>query len=341
MSKFYLIENSLDNYWRAIILFGRNVASYKFALAKALLEMGKIENDLVTLEKLAEPFSRHLCEHLKHSPKQITSKSSSFLDACNKYINNNITKDELIQITVNQGFNNVIDAFHIVNRENVPELFFIDERRQSQGIRITENFFKLAKDMQFENLIHETESRWRLVEESWRLNISRQLITVDYDQANNVLFTEDENRRVTITSCRSSLNGYQKGRCFYCYHPIKIEKDTRIDTIDVEVDHFLPWMLNTVLKNINGIWNLVLACQDCNRGENGKFARIPSLKLLKRLHKRNEYLINSHHPLRETLIRQTGINENKRISFLQTQYNFAIQQLIHTWEPPKQGVEIF
>ncbi len=32
MSKFYEIEPNLENYWRSIILFGRNVASYKFAL---------------------------------------------------------------------------------------------------------------------------------------------------------------------------------------------------------------------------------------------------------------------------------------------------------------------
>ena len=32
---------SLESYWRAIILFGQNVASYKFALGGALLELGK------------------------------------------------------------------------------------------------------------------------------------------------------------------------------------------------------------------------------------------------------------------------------------------------------------
>lgn len=30
---------SLDSYWRAVILFGRNVATYKFALGKALLTL--------------------------------------------------------------------------------------------------------------------------------------------------------------------------------------------------------------------------------------------------------------------------------------------------------------
>ena len=32
---------SLETYWRSIILLGRNVASYKFSLAKTLLEIPK------------------------------------------------------------------------------------------------------------------------------------------------------------------------------------------------------------------------------------------------------------------------------------------------------------
>ena len=32
------VHPTLDNYWRAIILFGQNTACYKFALAKSLLE---------------------------------------------------------------------------------------------------------------------------------------------------------------------------------------------------------------------------------------------------------------------------------------------------------------
>jgi hypothetical protein len=95
------------------------------------------------------------------------------------------------------------------------------------------------------------------------------------------------------------------------------------------------------VSNINGVWNLVLACQDCNRGASGKFARVPSINLLNRLHKRNEYFINSHLPLRETLIRQTGKVENERRQFLQSHYNTAKQQLIHTWQPESKGIASF
>jgi hypothetical protein len=51
MSKFYELNPSNENYWRAIILFGRNVASYKFALAKSLYDLRDRQNDLVTLEE--------------------------------------------------------------------------------------------------------------------------------------------------------------------------------------------------------------------------------------------------------------------------------------------------
>lgn len=52
---------TLDNYWRSIILFGRNVASYKFALGKSLLELSSKGSETVSLDELAEPFARHVC----------------------------------------------------------------------------------------------------------------------------------------------------------------------------------------------------------------------------------------------------------------------------------------
>ena len=68
--------------------FGKNSASYKFALAKSLLEMSDRKSDFITLEELAEPFSRHTAEHLKSGRKQITRQSSPFIDACKKFNNN-------------------------------------------------------------------------------------------------------------------------------------------------------------------------------------------------------------------------------------------------------------
>jgi len=48
-----------------------------------------------------------------------------------------------------------------------------------------------------------------------------------------------------------------------------------------------------------------------------------------------EFLISSHHPLRETLITQTGRNEGERRYFLNTFHREALAALIHEWEPPE------
>ena len=55
-------------HWRAVILFGRNVASYKFALAKSLIDLGATGQTAISLEDLAEPFSLHILEHLGRAP---------------------------------------------------------------------------------------------------------------------------------------------------------------------------------------------------------------------------------------------------------------------------------
>ena len=173
---------SLESYWRSIILFGRNVASYKFALAKSLLEIAPTGKTEIYLEDLAEPFSRNLCEHIAVSPKQITSQSSRFLDACKNYNNGAITHNQLIDTTVSLGFNNVIDAFHVVNEASIPvEFYKKDYSRKGKKIILTDDLFKLKELPNSDNFMVETEARWNLVETAWELNISRNLLNVRYD----------------------------------------------------------------------------------------------------------------------------------------------------------------
>ena len=85
MSIFFENDPTLQSYWRSIILYGRNVASYKFALGKSLIDLNKKPNDLIKLEDLSEPFSNHLCEHLIQNEKQITSSNSKFLNSLKKF----------------------------------------------------------------------------------------------------------------------------------------------------------------------------------------------------------------------------------------------------------------
>jgi hypothetical protein len=336
MSEFVRTSPTLDAYWRAVILFGGNVASYKFALAKSLLEIADQEKTFVSLEELSEPFSRHISEHLKKADRQGTFATSRFLDACRSFNEGKIAHEQLLEQTTRLGFNNVIDAFHIVSREEIPKRFFIDDRESRKGITITDELFSLKEIFQYQNLPFEVEARWRLVETAWSLNISPTILTVSYDPlVENLFVRTGRERRVGITSCRDALNGYQKGKCFYCSTEVSIkgEGENR-----AEVDHFFPHILKQSGQvgdlNLDGVWNLVLSCVECNRGPGGKHSQVPEIIYLESLSRRNNYLIESHHPLRETLRSQTGKSEIERRMFLQEMDKVAIRNLIHRWKPP-------
>jgi hypothetical protein len=185
------------------MLFGLNVASYKFSLANALLELKASSGQLIKLEDLAVPFSRNLCNHLRTAEKQGTSSSSKFLDACRKFNAGELTNNQLIEHTMRYGFNNVIDAFHVIGRKPIPPKFFIDERKPNNGIRITDEFSKLLSGYQAANLPGEADARWRLVERAWSLGLSRNLLSVSYDSEAETLFTVDSQlRRKSVTGSR-------------------------------------------------------------------------------------------------------------------------------------------
>jgi hypothetical protein len=96
-----------------------------------------------------------------------------------------------------------------------------------------------------------------------------------------------------------------------------------------------------VLDNLDGVWNLVLACRDCNRGPSGKFHAVPAVQYIERLSTRNEHLIASAHPLRETLIAQTGATTDLRRHFLQTVYQQAKKALPSSWGTSVRGIPVF
>jgi len=324
-------EPALEDYWRGIILLGKNSASYKFALAKSLLELKPQSGQLIKLGDLAPVFARNITEHLKISDKQGSSKNSKLLNACRGYNAGNITHNELVEEVERRGFVNVIDAFHVVGGDNIPKRFFLDERKTNDGIRITDEYSELLEGGQSNNLPAEVESRWNLVETAWNQNISRGLLSIEHDSDTEYFFVNGSNRRKTVTSSRPALNGYQKGKCFYCFSDIHID-DVNNENLP-DVDHFFPHTLKKQgFNGIDGIWNLVLSCKGCNRGVGGKFDSIPTTRLLARLHRRNEYLISSHLPLRETLISHTGSNEQKRRQFLNDFHIRAYKTQLRTWE---------
>lgn len=329
---------STASYWRSIVLFGRNTATYKFALAESLLEAASRGKDTLSLSELAVPYASHMCEHLERRPRQATNPSSTFLTTCVEYNSGAIDQGTLVDHTAKTGFRYVLDAFHKVNGRDVPDRFF---EKTKTGIILTDEAFRLLESPQAASLALETEARWDLVETAWNIGVPTSALAIEYDSTASNLYVEPTPvRRVNIAKTRDALNGYQKGKCFYCFDDISIDPSSE-DLCDV--DHFFPFALGKYMLDvpINGVWNLVLANKRCNRGENGKFDRIPTLEYLERLSRRNEFLISSHHPLRETIMRQTGFTPQDRRRFLQRTYTRARDLIGYQWKTKAVGPEAF
>ena len=325
-----------DSNWRGIILLGRNVQSYKFALARSLLDFAAQDHDQAPLEELAGPFSSYLCEHLRLSSKQGTPSRSEFLDACRRSNSGEVSRADLLATTVRLGFNNVLDAFHTVGRSTASIKFFdVAGTGENRVVHLTDAAMSLAIGSQSRNLRGEVEARWRLVETAWDLGVSSNaLATIAFDGQEQMLYIPERNRRRSITGAREAISGYQKGTCFYCFRDIETDVAAGLPA---DVDHFIPHRLQWVLfegkPNLDGVWNLVLACQECNRGVGGKSDSLPAPGHLERLWQRNEEYISSHHPLRETLIRQTGSSPDRRRRFLNEVWQTANPAGAHLWSP--------
>ena len=321
--------------FRRLLLRGANVASYKFALAKSILTLAESGKTAASLEELAVPFSRELCAHIKDVDTQSTSAGSRFLDACRHFNAGRITADELISTTALLGFNNVIDAFHVVGSGDVGTRFFLDERQQSlRGIRFTDELLTLAALPDARQPLHaEAESRWRLVESAWHeRRATGSSLQVVYDRPSEMIVRGMLGHRRSITWVRPSLSGYQSGACFYCAAPI-----TPLLGLEnsADVDHYFPHMLMArgLFVDLDDVWNLVLACPVCNRGEGGKFDRLPHGDFLETLWQRNERLIASHHPLRYSIITTRGASPAVRLEFLRSVQSRATEHARAEWRP--------
>lgn len=330
-TSYQLHDPSLESQWRAIILFGKNSATYKFAFAQALLELVGTETTTVTLADLAEPFSRHLVRHLQQHDKQGSATSSKFLTACRRFIAQELSQADLLAQTERLGFVNVVDAFQVVNSGLIPRPFYKKHLVSGKPqLVLTDALLQLKDSFHFQSFALEANARWQLVETAWNLQLNPNLFEVQYDEPQGLFFVEHRLlRRVNITSVREALNGYQKGKCFYSFQDISVQPGSL--TL-CQVDHFLPHLNKQahLPANINGVWNLVLADRTIN---NAKSARVPELRFLQRLYQRNEFFIASKHPLAETIINQTGATPPQRQHFLRQHYQLALNHALHRWAP--------
>ena len=168
------------------------------------------------------------------------------------------------------------------------------------------------------------------------MDISPNLIEINFDNDNEFLFVRDKIRRIDITSSKDALNGYQKGQCFYCSKEIEIQTGLQNSC---DVDHFFPHMLkNFNFRGVNQVWNLVLSCKTCNRGEGGKVDKfqIAAFRITKQEKQFPMLKVIIHYE--KSIINQTGNTDAERRQFLQKAFNNAVEILPskQKWKSPSE-----
>lgn len=319
---------------RTIILFGRNVSTYKFALANVLL--GSKAQSSFKYEELRDDFLKELYAHYLKNPNQYQGGSNSLTSAFDKYSKDS-DWEKLVPITERNIYNNVFDAFHNVGGSTIKEEFKLFEHdKESRRLVMTDNFIKIVENTNLSDQIaKENQSRWNIVEEAWKNKLSPNMLIYETDQ--NVYSVTQDNERVNLRSAVDILLPYQQGRCFYCNKKLNPESES-IEHDFPDVDHLIPhsaFSKHFDLMNINsnGMWNLVIACQECNRGASGKFDQPPEVRYYDKLISRNILFTQEHkHSLKNTILLSIGANTPTEVRNKMQLFNSYFKLLIG-WKP--------
>ena len=196
---------------RAIIIFGKNSATYKFALLKTLMD--KKPSDYLTYNEIGEPFLEHLVQHHANCPHQFNRSSTNLSNSMDQFLAEQISWGELISVAEKNIFNNVFDALQNIGGGSLSkEDLLFEHQREQKRIVLTDNLNRILDDSDLRREIsEETEHRWRIVEEAWRGQIPPNL---SYLEKDNNLRSKDNRKSLRITV--PQLAPYQNGLCFYC-----------------------------------------------------------------------------------------------------------------------------
>jgi hypothetical protein len=324
-------ENTPLNTVRTILLFGKNVSTYKFALCSALMKQKA--KDEVKFHELRDDFLSELYNHYIIYPDQWTGGSNSITNAFDEYKKDS-DWDKLISIAEKNIYNNVFDAFHNVGNSTILKEFELFEHdKKGKKLIIKDNLNFLLEDKTLKNtIIIENETRWKIVEEAWKNKLSPNLL--EYFEGD--FYSVNKFERVNLRSALNVLLPYQKGRCFYCNKMINVNA-SNLDHDFPDVDHFFSFSYLNKFDirplTSNGIWNLVVACLECNRGNNGKFDKPPKNIFFDKLLTRNILFTEEHkHSLKNSILLSMNARNSVEISQIMNKL-FNNFRLIEGWQP--------
>jgi 5-methylcytosine-specific restriction endonuclease McrA len=267
-----MVEEDFVYYFNAILTKGKKDNTYKFALARSLIDycykkdisdlkkkVVKNESELIEFQTLSKDFLKYYWHQiLKYKIKQNFNSEKPPLVVNiikNIFEKNYNPKDTFRDVEMHQKdsiilaenkiakvcFREVIPKFHnIPNGNDKSNEIFYEQRKNSISVKpqamlfFRENYVLLYKTVILE---------WSKFLEKINRGLPMLISKIETDEIRR------SSPEIPYKILRKHFN-----TCFYCKNSLSTERK------NVHVDHFIPW--SYVFEN--EIWNLVLACEGCN-----------------------------------------------------------------------------
>lgn len=119
-------ELKKEDFWRAIILYGLNQATYKIALGQSLIRFCQQGKTHVTMSELAEDFFDMYLKRLENGKPQLLqpNRRTEMEKIIDLYNLGKIGRSAAIRRVEKAAFNDVIPRFHTVYNQEVPIKYY-------------------------------------------------------------------------------------------------------------------------------------------------------------------------------------------------------------------------
>jgi hypothetical protein len=292
-----------EDFFKGIVLFGLNAATYKMGLAQTLISASRAKSNVLNWGDLSETYFDIYLNRLRQNPMPQQGNPNR-LTKMERIVKEHelgvLSRTEAINKVAEIGFEDVVPRFQTIGTDkNIVSDYFYEI---DFGNKLVLKDTLLSLDtVQLDQLEAEVLARWGLLEGAFSIN------QTDFKLANDIreIYLKDGYNRKALTSNIPFLAGYQGNTCFYCGEPM---------LNDIHVDHVLPRQV----LNHDDIWNLVLAHGDCNLL---KSDRLVGVHFIQKLIARNENIMGSNHPWKAQIANALGTTANRRADTLKVHYD--------------------
>ena len=291
------------DYWKAITLYGLNVATYKPALATCILKEAKKGTSVLKWEDLSSNFLNEYISRLKNNkmPQQTNPGRQTKLERIIRQLElGTIDFGQAVNVVSKDGFTDVVPRFHNIGNDSEFASNYFYEADFGNNLILKTSLQQIAEQYS-ENLLEEVNARWSLLEGAFSINHSN----FNIELANDIrdVYLRNGYERTPLTQNLPFLSGYHGNTCFYCAEELE----------DVAVDHVLP---RQVLHH-DEIWNLVLAHGYCNQL---KSDLLVGPHFIEKLIARNENIMGSSHPWKSKIQAQLGTTPKARATKIRNEF---------------------